>query len=204
MAKSKKPVSLLDIREFTITIVGDSSLICHNWDEKVKKQIKDKHLKKPATKKEKRDPEAEFRASLYPMPGGNGYGFPAIAFKSAAVDACSHIDGVTKVLARGAFHINEELLKIEADEPTMREDMVRIAMGTADLRFRGEFKKWKILIPIRYNASVLSPDQIVNIFNTAGFAVGMGEMRPARNGSSGMFHVEEVEIPVEESKSKNS
>jgi len=34
MAKSKKPVSLLDIREFTITIVGDSSLICHNWDEK--------------------------------------------------------------------------------------------------------------------------------------------------------------------------
>ncbi|NQS97851.1 MAG: hypothetical protein HQ591_05310 [candidate division Zixibacteria bacterium] len=134
------------------------------------------------------------------MPYGHHYGFPAIAFKSAAVDACSHIDGVTKVLARGAFHINGKLLKIEADEPTMREDMVRIAMGTADLRFLGEFKKWKVLIPIRYNASVLSPDQIVNLFNTAGFAVGVGEMRPARNGSYGMFHVEEVEIPVEESK----
>ena len=204
MAKSNKPISLLDIREFSITIVGDSSLICHNWDEKAKKQIKDKQQKKAAAKKEKRDPEAEFQASLYPMPDGNGNGFPTIAFKSAAVDACSHIDGVTKVLARGAFHINGKLLKIEGDEPTMREDMVRLKMGSADLRFRGEFEQWKVIIPIRYNASVISTDQIVNLFNTAGFAVGVGEMRPARNGSSGMFHVEEVEIPVEKSKSKSS
>ncbi len=90
MTKSKKPISLLGIKEFSITIVGDSPLIFHNWNEKAKKQITDK---------KKRTPESEFRASLYPMPDGNGYGFPAIAFKSAAVDACSHIDGVTKMLA---------------------------------------------------------------------------------------------------------
>ena len=202
MAKSKKPISLLDIREFTITIVGDSSLICHNWDEKAKQAIKDKQQKKAIAKKEKRDPEAEFRASLYPMPDGNGNGFPTIAFKNAAVDACSHIDGVTKVLARGAFHINGGLLKIEGDEPVMREDMVRLKMEVADLRFRGEFKRWKVTIPIRYNASVISTDQLVNLFNTAGFAVGVGEMRPARNGSSGMFHVEEVDIPARKLNSK--
>ena len=202
MAKSNKPISLLDIREFTIIIVGDSPLICHAWSEKAKKSIRDKQQKKAATKKETRDPEAEFKSSLYPMPDGHGFGFPAVAFKSAAVDACSHVDGITKVVARGAFHINEALLKIEGDEPTMREDMVRLAMGVADLRFRGEFKQWKVTIPLRYNASVISTEQIVNLFNTGGFAVGIGEMRPARNGSFGMFHVEEVDIPEHKPKTQ--
>ena len=94
-----------------------------------------------------------------------------MAFKSAAVDACSHVSEITKVEARGAFHIDGELLKIEGT-PTMREDMVRIGMGTADLRYRGEFKQWKTTFKIRYNKNVLSIEQIMLLFNTAGFAIG--------------------------------
>jgi hypothetical protein len=30
----------------------------------------------------------------------------------------------------------------------------------------------------------------VNLFNVAGFAVGVGEWRPERDGSNGMFHVQ--------------
>jgi len=75
----------------------------------------------------------------------------------------------------------------------MREDMVRIAMGTADIRYRGEFKQWKVRLLVRYNASVLSPAQIYNLFNLAGFGVGVGEGRPEKNGSWGMFHVEASE-----------
>ncbi len=95
---------------------------------------------------------------------------------------------MTKVEARGAFHINGDLVKIKGT-PAPREDMVRIAMGTADIRYRGEFKKWSCEFEIRYNRCVLSEEQIINLFNAAGFGIGVGEWRPQKDGSMGMFHV---------------
>jgi hypothetical protein len=111
-----------------------------------------------------------------------------VGFKAAAVDACSHVANITKVEARGAFHINCELVPL-IGEPTMRRDMVRVGMGTADIRFRGEFKQWKAIVPIRYNAGVLSDEQITHLFNVAGFAIGIGEWRPQKDGQYGLFHV---------------
>lgn len=189
----------LRIKQLIITLIGDSPLICHRWGEKERRQMLDKQMKKAKAAKEAKDPERDFAESLYWLstkpqnPTAKDlakakFGFPTIAFKAAAVDACSHVDGVTKVEARGAFHINGELIEI-LGKPTPREDMVRIAMGTADIRYRGEFKEWKVVLPIRYNVNVLSPAQIVNLFNTAGFGIGVGEWRPQRDGSYGMFHV---------------
>ena len=71
----------------------------------------------------------------------------------------------------------------------MREDMVRIGMGTADVRYRPEFKEWRVKLPIRYNEDAISLDQIVNLFNLGGFGVGIGEWRPEKRGVHGMFHV---------------
>ena len=176
----------MDLRQLEVRLVGDSPLICHAWSVKAKKEMLDKQMKRAKSAKEAKDPERDYRDSLYPLASG-GYGFPAVAFKSAAVDACSHVDGVTKVEARGAFHIVGERIRLEG-EPNMREDMVRIGMGTADLRYRGEFREWACSLSIRYNAAVISDEQIVNLFNTAGFAIGVGEWRPQRDGSYGMFH----------------
>ena len=67
--------------------------------------------------------------------------------------------------------------------------MVRVGMGTADIRFRGEFNEWEALIPIRYNAGVLTAEQIVNLFQLGGFAVGIGEWRPEKGGVHGMYEV---------------
>lgn len=177
----------LNIQRVDIRLIGDSSLISHKWSEKAKKEMLDKQMKRAKTARVAKDPEQDFKDSLYQHPDG-GFGFPAVAFKSAAVDACSHVEGVTKVEARGAFHINGELVKIDG-KPSPREDMVKVGMGTADIRYRGEFKKWAVNIQVRYNANVLSAEQIVNLFNTAGFAIGVGEWRPQKDGSYGMFHV---------------
>lgn len=191
MAKQQQAVAInlprLDIRRIDIRVVGDSPLISHAWSDKAKKQMLDKQMKKAKTAKEAKDPERDFLESLYHLPDGK-YGFPAVAFKSAAVDACSHVDGITKVEARGAFHIIGDMVEVFGT-PTPREDMVRIAMGTADIRYRGEFREWAAVLSVRYNANVLSAEQIVNLFNTAGFALGVGEWRPQRDGSFGMFHV---------------
>jgi hypothetical protein len=190
MATKKETVitlPALNIQMLQLRLVGDSPLICHAWSEKAKRQMLDTQMKKAKQAKAAKDPDADFRESLYPHPDG-GFGFPAVAFKAAAVDACSSIEGVTKVEARGAFHIMGDLVKINGT-PTPREDMVRVGMGSADIRYRGEFREWSADIALRYNTNVLSPEQIANLFNTAGFAVGVGEWRPQRDGSFGMFHV---------------
>jgi len=190
LVKTDQPIVIpgMNIKHSEIFLVSDSPLISHRWSEKSKKEIRDKQQKKAKTARDVRDPNAEFEDSLYHIEGG-GYGFPAVAFKAAAVNACSHVDGITKVHARGAFHIMCELVTIEGDKPIQREDMVRVGMGVADLRYRGEFKKWHCKIPVRYNANVLSLEQITNIFDTAGFSTGVGEWRPQKNGDYGMFHV---------------
>lgn len=192
-------VKQLDIRELTVTLIGDSPLISHAWSKKAKEEMLAKQMKKAKAARDAKDPFRDFCDSLYwlsekpdaPTAGDVSsaqFGFPVVAFKSAAVDACSHIEGITKVEARGAFHINGEFAAIEG-HPTSREDMVRVGMGTADLRYRGEFKAWRTKLSIRYNAAVLSPEQIVHLFNTGGFAIGVGEWRPQKDGSFGMFHV---------------
>ena len=73
--------------------------------------------------------------------------------------------------------------------PTIREDMVRVGMGVADLRYRGEFREWSVVLPIRFNTAVFTHEQIINLFNLGGFACGIGEWRPERGGSFGMYHV---------------
>ena len=193
----------LDIRLMEVTVIGDSPLIVHAWSEKAKREMLDKQLKKAKGAKEAKDPKADFEASLYRL--GEGYGFPSVGFKAAAVTAGTSVAGLTKIAARQAFHIIGEdididgvfegtkarhnLVRIEGGEPQMREDMVRVGMGTADIRYRGEFVDWWAKLLVRYNANVLSESQILNLLNVAGFAVGVGEWRPERDGQYGCFHV---------------
>jgi hypothetical protein len=174
-----------------ITLAGDSPLICHAWSDKAKKMMLDKQMKKAKGGKEAKDPERDFLDSLYPHPDG-GYGFPIVGFKAAAVSACRYVDGLPMTIARGAFHINGELAKIEGSDPVSREDMVRVGMGTADIRYRGQFDPWSVTLDLVYNPAALSLEQIVNLFNIAGFGVGVGEWRPEKDGQYGRFHVESV------------
>lgn len=121
---------------------------------------------------------------------GATFGFPSIALKAASV-AAGYRAGITKdkVSTNAAFHIDDELVEIRG-VPEMREDMVRVGMGAADLRYRGEFSEWSATFTVKYNASSLSLEQIVNLFNLGGFACGIGEWRVEKGGRNGMYHVE--------------
>ncbi|MER9710167.1 hypothetical protein NKJ13_07845 [Mesorhizobium sp. M0174] len=196
------PPLKIDLME--VTLIGDSPLIVHAWSPKAKREMLDKQMKAAKGAKEAKDPKADFEASMYRLADG-GYGFPSVAFKAAAVTAGTSVAGITKIQARQAFHILGEdadirgafdgsvsrvnLCRIEGGAPQMREDMVRVGMGTADLRYRAEFPKWHTKILVRFNQNVLSPPQILNLLNTGGFAVGVGEWRPEKDGQYGLFHV---------------
>lgn len=194
----------LKVGSLSLTLIGDSPLVVHAWSVKAKREMLDKQMKKAKAKKEAKDPVKDFQDSMYRLPDG-GYGFPSVAFKNAAVTAVTSVSGVTKVAARQAFHVIGEavdvvgafegvrmranLARVTGSDPRMREDMVRVGMGTADLRYRAEFWPWNAEVLIRFNENTLSPEQVLNLFSTAGFAVGIGEWRPERDGEFGMFHV---------------
>ena len=209
----------LKLEQFTLKIVGDSPLISHAWSEKAKLMMLNKQQKKAATAKEVRRPMVEFAESLYWLTEKpdlmnltdeqahdvlteiipkSKFGFPIRAFKAAALDG-GYQQGalvrnagsgdLAKTTARGAFHIIGEFAVIDGT-PTPREDMARIGQGTSDLRYRAEFKSWRTELTITYNANVLTMEQIVNLFRLGGFSNGVGDWRPAKNGSFGTFHVE--------------
>ena len=147
------------------------------------------------------------------------FGFPVTAFKQAAISAAYRMGWAKdKMSLRGAFFIDssanayyggdlvigenkkidvlpnrlisEPMIEIHSDTPFMREDMVKVGMGTADIRYRGEFRNWYADITIKFNRNgQYSLEQVVNIINAGGCVCGVGEWRPERDGQYGMFHV---------------
>lgn len=188
------------LQRIDITLIGDTPLLCHAWSDKVRRMMLAKQMKEAQPAKEAKDPAADFADSLYWMSerpneitpdsiAAARFGFPAVAFKSAAVDACSYVSGVTKVAARGSFHILANLVPINGKGPEIDERMVRVGMGTADIRYRARFDVWRVTLPVRFDESVLGRSQLVQLFDRAGFSVGVGDYRPQRDGSCGLFHV---------------
>lgn len=178
----------IETNTYKIPIIGDTELIVHAWSEKAKKEMQDKQSGKlGAKKKEARDPEAEYEASFYRMPGG-GYGFPSVAFKSAVAEAARYCEGLTKAYLFGTFYVVGELVPI-IGTPQMRTDMVRLGgiSRPADLRYRPGFPEWSTILTIKLNEQALSLKDLLTMLNQAGFSIGVGEWR--QDGSYGRFHV---------------
>ena len=103
---------------------------------------------------------------------GARFGFPLTGIKQAAISAAYRMGwSKDKMSLRGAFFIepevsgyysgdleisddkkridivpnvfrNEPMIEIKYEKLTMRRDMVRVGMGSADIRYRAEFSNW--------------------------------------------------------------
>lgn len=205
-------ITPIRIKKASLRIVGDSPLIVHAWSEKAKREMLDKQMgKSQAKKKAAKNPVEDFINSMYWMTekpqemtedayeeavaNGAKFGFPVSGLKQAAISAAYRMGWVKdKMGLRGTFFIdaNENgLIEIKGDAPIMREDMVKVGMGTADIRYRGEIRNWYADITISYNElGKFNLQDIINVLNAGGFVCGLGEWRPERDGQCGMFHVE--------------
>ena len=201
----------LNLETAIIHVVGDTPLIVHKWSEKAKKEIRDKQMKKATTKKEAKDPVADFIDTLYWLDGepkektqeafeeainnGARFGFPATGFKQCAIMGAYRLGAdIRTTVAKAAIIIPCEFIEIKGKAVTMREDMVKVGgiSKVADIRYRAQIEDWSADIPVKYAASVMSLEQVVNLFNMGGFACGVGEWRNEKNGIFGAFHVEGV------------
>lgn len=194
--EKKVTIPGVTIKEATLTIEGTSPLLVNKFSNKAKTEIEDKQLGKAKSKKAFRNPEQEYKDSLYFLPGTkNKYGIPANGLKNAAVSACKYVDSLKMTFARGAFHVVPGpggLVEV-IGKPQMDESIVRIGPfgnKVAMPRYRGRFDEWKISFKVRYNSNVISPEQIANLYETAGFSIGLCEWRAEKNGSYGMFQIQ--------------
>ena len=208
----------LDIQQVNLHIVGDTPLIIHAWSEKAKRQMLEAQMgTAKGKKKEAKNPIEDFINSMYwltPKPkemteeafraaitAGARFGFPVVGLKKAAISAAYRMGwSKDKVSLQGAFFLQGagllgdsglDMLDVISDPPVMREDMVKVGMGTADLRYRGEFRNWSTDVVLKYNAKgQYSLENILNMINAAGLVCGIGEWRVEKSGQNGMFHIE--------------
>ncbi len=174
------------IRSVKIKIKGISPLITHKFSEKAMRMMQDKQAGKSKTSKhEIKNPEADFEGAKHKSPLGFD-GFPAAGFKAAMIRGAK-MTGLVMKDVQGLFFIQADcpetqIVKIDYSECRMRTDMVRIGMGSADIRYRPEYLDWSADLLIEYNEGGISLDQIFQMLAAAGYGVGIGEMRPERGG----------------------
>jgi hypothetical protein len=184
----------LGTRTIEVPIRGVTPLIVHRFDEKARQMMLDAQMQKTKVRKAAKDPESDYNRSRYIIDAERD-GFPAAGFKQAMVTAVSHFDNLTKVLAKQSvfvYGVGPEQLVPIVGQRSMREDTVRVGMGTADIRFRAQYTDWSAVLTIRYVTSSLTANSILALIDAAGLG-GVGEWRASApkssSGSYGMFEV---------------
>ncbi len=192
-------ISLQRIKRETavVEVKGTAPLLVHAWSEKARRMMLDAQMGKKNAKQPK-NPEQDFEDSRYRFTDGSGDGFPVGGFKAATVKGGGRIFGkavkMTELrqnfyfLTDGIAADGMQLVRINGGEPIMREDMVRVGMGTADIRYRAEYRDWSAILRIQFVPNLIDLDSVVALVD-AGGTNGIGEWRPEKNGSFGTYEV---------------
>jgi hypothetical protein len=194
-------IKKIDRRLIRLRIVGTSPLIQHQWSKKAKEMMREKHAGKKTKNREVRDIKGEAEEAAYKDANGK-YGVPAMAIKSAIIGAAHKDLGIEKTLVKKSLFLvcydENGVIPFDSDiKYITREDCVRVGAGSADLRYRPEFRSWGCLVVFEIDNELLKQDDIINLIDRAGFGVGICEWRPEKGGEFGRFTVDCLH-PVEE------
>jgi hypothetical protein len=195
-------IERIDEEVILVPIVGTSPLIVHNWSDKARRQMLD-NMQNRRSPKQPKDPQAEYEAAFYRTV--DGYGFPASGFKAATVGAARFYGKDVKmtelrqfIFIKGVFSdADRQALVPIVGEAKMREDVVRVARGGTDLRYRPEFPEWSATLHVAFVKSCLDRNSVLSLIDAGGLGVGIGEWRPEKKGDFGTFQIDETkEIEV--------
>lgn len=221
-AQTTIDIKPINIDTVELTISGVTPLIVHAWSHKAKQEMLDKQRgKKVSAKHSIKIPFNDLIGSLYwlteqpelgenddeaeqnfygAIENGAKFGFPVTGIKQSIITGAYRAGlDVKQTELRGTFFLEGateastvDVAEIVGPEPTIREDMVKLAgmSKSADIRYRGEFNNWEIPLRLKYNRDgKYSLEQILNMVNFGGFVVGIGEWRPERDGQFGMYQL---------------
>lgn len=190
MVKANETPALyqLNISRLLVTVKGTSPLLVNRFSEQAQHAIVANQTGVAKTRKAPRDPDLEFQNSRYRDHLGRDC-LPAAAFKESMVRAVSYIDGMAMTEARGAFFIDGDLIALRASEPYCHTSRVVLNRKTTSIAYRACYESWEADLSISFQENVVTAEQILNILELAGFAVGVGAWRPQCKGQFGRFEV---------------
>lgn len=193
----EKPVSLVEanIQQAVIQVFGLTPLITDRVSQSTLDEIAKKQTGGAKTPREFRDPEQEWRDKLYEVKAGTGtYGVPGGAFKECMVAAGYRCMGEQMTRLRAMFTVPVEIVPILDSVPQMRRDAGRLQGRVLTPIWRPEFPlPWRMEVPFKFNASLITLEQLVNLIDLAGFSIGIGAWRPEKSGNFGQFSVRRPE-----------
>jgi len=187
-------IKRVETMRIVVPIEGITPVIPHRWSEKAKQEMRDKQQGTGGAKsRAPKNPEKEAEDSTYRCPDGQP-GIPATAFKNAMTSAARDFkgSGLTMTSLRVALYlrgVGPDQLVPFVGELSMREDAVRVGMGTADLRYRNQAVEWTADLDIEFAPThIKNVESILALVDAAG-RIGVGDWRPERNGTYGQFRV---------------
>lgn len=187
-------VKVIDVKTMELDIESLSPFLSHKFSERSMAQMESKQRKQSKERKARIAIETEIEDCTHRLPNGK-VAYPASAFYNGMFEAAVYVEGMKKKQVGGSVKVmgvdDNPLVEIKFKKMVIQKDSVRLG-NTSDIRYRPRFEDWRCRLKIQYNAAQISPEQIVNLANLAGFHRGIGDWRPGspkKPGSNGMYRV---------------
>lgn len=193
----KIPKLELGSMEIQVEAREGSTLMTQKMSDEVKQELKSKYEDGEIDgKKQENKAKEEIAESKIHRTEDDDSGIPAEAFKKALMKMAKSKDlkGVTGKLVAGAVKVMGNILPIEYEDYGIDDRWgTRSGPTGAPIEIiRPEFTEWSCKIPITYDTSMISAQQVINLLNRTGFHIGVGSFRCQNGGNFGMFKVTET------------
>jgi hypothetical protein len=186
-----------DMRIIELTIKGTAPLVINKFSAKAKEMMMATQMA-GSTAKSKKNREAKdfedlFNGARHVSTDGWD-GIHAASFRNASISAC-RAAGFVMTKAKLAIFVEPDgfdaddftpLVRITEGEPQMVVSPCRNASGVIDLRPRPTYMPWAANLRIRYDAGILTAEDVANLMHRVGMQVGIGEGRPDSKQSAGV------------------
>lgn len=200
MATKTQPaiqIAAPDFRTIAMDIEGTAPLVINKFSAKAQATMQAAQeagsTAKSKKNRESKDFEALFNGARHISTEGWD-GIHAASFRNAAISAC-RAAGFTMTRAKLALFVEADgfdrddttpLVRITKGEPEMVISPCRNASGVIDLRPRPHYQPWAATLRIRFDAGILTEQDVVNLMARVGLQVGIGEGRPDSKQSAGL------------------
>ena len=200
MATKTSPVIQItapDFRTIALDIQGTAPLVINKFSAKAQETMRATQeagsVAKSKKVREAKDFEALFNGARHVSDEGWD-GIHAASFRNAAISAC-RAAGFVMTKAKLAIFVEADgfdaddktpLVRLTKGEPEMVISPCRNASGVIDLRPRPTYYPWSATVRIRFDAGMLTEEDVVNLMARVGLQVGIGEGRPDSKQSAGL------------------
>lgn len=200
MATKTSPVIQItapDFRTIALDIQGTAPLVINKFSAKAQETMRATQeagsVAKSKKVREAKDFEALFNGARHVSDEGWD-GIHAASFRNAAISAC-RAAGFVMTKAKLAIFVEADgfdaddktpLVRLTKGEPEMVISPCRNASGVIDLRPRPTYYPWAATVRIRFDAGMLTEEDVVNLMARVGLQVGIGEGRPDSKQSAGL------------------